>query len=156
MFPGKVQRKANDMKRLTRISHQFACRHRLVVCGRGRASSSAREYCCPGNLCNVHDINTGDHYLGCASNPFPQGLLFGFGAVVMLINNADYSTGGTGIVGGSNMVAIHLAEYLGGDMFMGFIFRCRLCHYSRSGIRHYPVRRRHRIPRSVFQCHTPP
>ncbi len=48
-------------------------------------------------------------------------LIIGFGAVVMLINNADYSTGGTGIVGGSNMVAIHLAEYLGGDMFMGFI-----------------------------------
>ena len=48
-------------------------------------------------------------------------LIIGFGAVAILINNADYSTGGTGIVGGSNMVAIHLAEYLGGDMFMGFI-----------------------------------
>ena len=48
-------------------------------------------------------------------------LIIGLGAVVMLVNNPEYSTGGTGIVGGSNMVAIHLAQYIGGDVFMGFI-----------------------------------
>jgi len=48
-------------------------------------------------------------------------LIIGFGAVVMLIDNADYSTGGTGVIGGSNMVAVHLAHYVGGDIFMGFI-----------------------------------
>ena len=48
-------------------------------------------------------------------------LIIGLGAVVMLVNNPEYSTGGTDIVGGSNMVAIHLAKYIGGDVFMGFI-----------------------------------
>ncbi len=48
-------------------------------------------------------------------------LIIGLGAVVMLINNANYSTGGTGVIGGSNMVAVHLAQYVGGDIFMGFI-----------------------------------
>ena len=48
-------------------------------------------------------------------------LIIGLAAVVMLVNNPEYSTGGTDIVGGSNMVAIHLAKYIGGDVFMGFI-----------------------------------
>ena len=48
-------------------------------------------------------------------------LIIGFGAVATLMNNPEYSTGGTGIIGGSNMVAVHLAEYIGGDIFMGFI-----------------------------------
>jgi len=48
-------------------------------------------------------------------------LIIGFGAIVLLINNPAYSTGGTGVIGGSNMVAIHLAQYVGGDIFMGFI-----------------------------------
>ena len=48
-------------------------------------------------------------------------LIIGFGAIVLLMNNADYSTGGTGVVGGSNMVAVHLAQLVGGDIFMGFI-----------------------------------
>ncbi len=48
-------------------------------------------------------------------------LIIGLGAIVMLIDNADYSRGGTDIVGGSNMVAIHLAQIVGGDVFMGFI-----------------------------------
>lgn len=48
-------------------------------------------------------------------------LIIGFGAVAMLVDNSDYSTGGTDVIGGSNMVAIHLAQYVGGDVFMGFI-----------------------------------
>lgn len=48
-------------------------------------------------------------------------LIIGIGAVALLMNNSEYSTGGTSVVGGSNMVAIHLARFIGGDIFMGFI-----------------------------------
>ncbi|MFT7177569.1 MAG: cation/acetate symporter [Halioglobus sp.] len=48
-------------------------------------------------------------------------IIVGLGAVVFLLDNADYSLGGTDIVGGSNMAAIHLAQIIGGDVFMGFI-----------------------------------
>ncbi len=48
-------------------------------------------------------------------------LIIGFGAIALLINNPDYSNGGIDIIGGSNMVAIHLARFVGGDVFMGFI-----------------------------------
>ncbi|NKB36828.1 MAG: cation/acetate symporter ActP [Gammaproteobacteria bacterium] len=48
-------------------------------------------------------------------------LIIGFGAVVMLVDNPEYSNGGTDVIGGSNMVAIHLAQFVGGDVFMGFI-----------------------------------
>ncbi len=48
-------------------------------------------------------------------------IVVGLGAVVFLLDNANYSLGGTDIVGGSNMAAIHLAQIIGGDVFMGFI-----------------------------------
>lgn len=48
-------------------------------------------------------------------------LIVGLGAIVLLVDNADYSSGGLDIVGGSNMVGIHLARIVGGDVFMGFI-----------------------------------
>lgn len=48
-------------------------------------------------------------------------IIAGLGAVVFLLDNANYSLGGTDIVGGSNMAAIHLAQIIGGDVFMGFI-----------------------------------
>lgn len=48
-------------------------------------------------------------------------IIVGLGAVVMLIGNQTYWKGGVEIVGGSNMVAIHLAQIVGGDVFMGFI-----------------------------------
>lgn len=48
-------------------------------------------------------------------------IIVGLGAVVFLLDNANYSLGGTDIVGGSNMAAIHLAQIIGGDVFMGFI-----------------------------------
>jgi cation/acetate symporter len=48
-------------------------------------------------------------------------LIIGFGAVALLINNPEFSTGGTNVIGGSNLVAIHLAKYVAGDVFMGFI-----------------------------------
>ncbi len=48
-------------------------------------------------------------------------LIIGMGAIIMLVGNPSYSTGGTEVAGGSNMVAIHLAQLVGGDEFMGFI-----------------------------------
>jgi cation/acetate symporter len=51
--------------------------------------------------------------------------IIGFGAVVDLMQNPSaYFIGGkveNGLQGGSNMAAIHLAQSLGGNMFLGFI-----------------------------------
>jgi cation/acetate symporter len=51
--------------------------------------------------------------------------IIGFGAVVNLIPNpADYFVGGElakGLKGGGNMAAVHLANAVGGNMFLGFI-----------------------------------
>ena len=48
--------------------------------------------------------------------------IIGFGAIVLLTNNPaflDPETGG--IVGGDNMVAVHLSRAVGGEVFLGFI-----------------------------------
>jgi len=51
--------------------------------------------------------------------------IIGFGAVVNLIPNpADYYVGGElakGLKGGGNMAAVHLANAVGGNLFLGFI-----------------------------------
>ena len=51
--------------------------------------------------------------------------IIGFGAVVNLIPNpAEYFVGGElakGLKGGGNMAAVHLANAVGGNMFLGFI-----------------------------------
>src|SRR4051795_2478094 len=55
--------------------------------------------------------------------------IIGFGAIVLLMNNPDFFRPGpdgtinpiTNMVGGTNMVAIHLAKAVGGDLFLGFI-----------------------------------
>ncbi|MBI1733126.1 MAG: cation/acetate symporter ActP [Gammaproteobacteria bacterium] len=47
--------------------------------------------------------------------------IVGLGAAALLVGHPDYSPQGTQIIGGSNMVAIHLARELGGEPFMGFI-----------------------------------
>jgi cation/acetate symporter len=48
-------------------------------------------------------------------------VIIGLGAITMLVGNPRYSSGGTEVAGGSNMVAIHVAQIVGGDVFMGFI-----------------------------------
>jgi cation/acetate symporter len=48
-------------------------------------------------------------------------LLIGVGAMVFLVDHAQYSIGGTDLVGGSNMAAIHLSSVIGGPAFMGFV-----------------------------------
>jgi cation/acetate symporter len=48
--------------------------------------------------------------------------VIGFGAIVLVLNQPEFMTAdGKGIMGGSNMAAIHLAKAVGGDMFLGFI-----------------------------------
>jgi cation/acetate symporter len=55
--------------------------------------------------------------------------IIGFGAIVLLMNDPSYfkvAADGTynkltGVQGGANMVAIHLAKAVGGDLFLGFI-----------------------------------
>jgi len=50
-------------------------------------------------------------------------LLFvlGFGAIALLTGDATYQDAAGNILGGSNMIAIHLADKLGGSILMGFI-----------------------------------
>ncbi|PWC37668.1 cation acetate symporter [Azospirillum sp. TSO35-2] len=52
--------------------------------------------------------------------------IIGFGAIVMIAGNDSYllrdaSGAVTGLRGGGNMAAIHLAHAIGGDLFLGFI-----------------------------------
>jgi len=52
--------------------------------------------------------------------------LIGFGAIALLMNDPSYFTGATaskvtGLIGGPNMAAIHLAGAMGGPLFFGFI-----------------------------------
>ena len=48
-------------------------------------------------------------------------LFIGLGAIVLLTNNPEFTSGGLQLRGGSNMAAIHLAQIIGGNIFMGFI-----------------------------------
>ncbi len=54
--------------------------------------------------------------------------IIGFGAIVMVLNNPEYLdmakqaiSGGSPLIGGKNMAAIHLSHAVGGDYFLGFI-----------------------------------
>jgi len=54
--------------------------------------------------------------------------IIGFGAIVLVLNHPEYLdlakqavSGGTPILGGKNMAAIHLSHAVGGDLFLGFI-----------------------------------
>ena len=54
--------------------------------------------------------------------------IIGFGAIVMVYTNPEYLdvakqavSGGSPILGGNNMAAIHLSHAVGGDFFLGFI-----------------------------------
>ncbi|CAD5108928.1 cation acetate symporter [Zestomonas carbonaria] len=45
----------------------------------------------------------------------------GFGAIVIVGTNADFRDASGAIIGGGNMVAVHLAQAVGGSLFLGFI-----------------------------------
>lgn len=48
-------------------------------------------------------------------------LFIGLGAIVLLTDNPEFTSGGLHVHGGSNMAAIHLSQIIGGNIFMGFI-----------------------------------
>src|SRR5260370_28207226 len=50
-------------------------------------------------------------------------LLFvlGFGAIALVSANSQFSDAGGGLIGGINMVALHLADAVGGSLLLGFI-----------------------------------
>jgi cation/acetate symporter len=54
--------------------------------------------------------------------------IIGFGAIVLVLKNPEYLdmakqaiSGGSPLIGGKNMAAIHLSHAVGGDYFLGFI-----------------------------------
>ena len=79
----------------------------------------------------VKDANcarTSVFYASCFITAFSIFMpLIGFGAIGILMNDPEYFVGGaagnklTAMIGGSNMVALHLASSLGGPLFFGFI-----------------------------------
>ncbi|MNF59953.1 Cation/acetate symporter ActP [compost metagenome] len=48
-------------------------------------------------------------------------ICIGFGAIVMVGKDSQFLTGAGGVIGGANMVAVHLSKAVGGDLFFGFI-----------------------------------
>lgn len=47
--------------------------------------------------------------------------IIGFGAIVYIMNQPEYTTVDGAIIGGANMVAIHLSHAIGGNIFLGFM-----------------------------------
>lgn len=47
--------------------------------------------------------------------------IIGFGAITMVATNPAYLAADGGLRGGGNMAAIHLAQAIGGDFFLGFV-----------------------------------
>ena len=47
--------------------------------------------------------------------------IIGFGAIVLVSTNPQYLEPNGGLVGGGNMAAVHLANAVGGNIFLGFI-----------------------------------
>ncbi len=48
-------------------------------------------------------------------------IFIGFAAVSLIMFNPDYHDAGGRLIGGRNMVVLHLTHYLGGDVLLGFI-----------------------------------
>ncbi|BBH14910.1 cation/acetate symporter [Chromobacterium haemolyticum] len=48
-------------------------------------------------------------------------ILVGFGAILIVGGDAGFRDEGGGIVGGANMVAVHLAQAVGGNLFLGLV-----------------------------------
>jgi cation/acetate symporter len=47
--------------------------------------------------------------------------IIGFGAITLVLTNPDFLTPDGKLVGGNNMAAVHLANAVGGNVFLGFI-----------------------------------
>lgn len=48
-------------------------------------------------------------------------IIIGFGAVYFVMDNDSYHDAAGQMIGGSNMVALHLSHYLGGELMLGYI-----------------------------------
>lgn len=48
-------------------------------------------------------------------------IVVGFGAIVMVGTNPEFRDASGAIIGGGNMIAVHLAQAVGGNLFLGFI-----------------------------------
>ncbi|NIB43497.1 cation/acetate symporter ActP [Pseudomaricurvus alkylphenolicus] len=48
-------------------------------------------------------------------------ILIGFGAVALIMGNDTYHDAQGSMIGGGNMVVLHVTHYLGGDLLLGFI-----------------------------------
>ena len=48
-------------------------------------------------------------------------LVVGFGAVSLIMFNPDYQSAAGALMGGRNMVVLHTAHFLGGDILLGFV-----------------------------------
>jgi cation/acetate symporter len=48
-------------------------------------------------------------------------ILIGFGAISLIMFNGDYHDAAGNIMGGNNMVVLHISHLLGGDILLGFI-----------------------------------
>lgn len=47
--------------------------------------------------------------------------IIGFGAILLVGTNPDFRDAAGGLIGGNNMAAVHLADAVGGSLFLGFI-----------------------------------
>jgi cation/acetate symporter len=47
--------------------------------------------------------------------------IIGLGAIVYVSKNAEFLTADGGLIGGSNMSAVHLSKVIGGDLLLGFV-----------------------------------
>ncbi|MGC5698678.1 cation acetate symporter [Pseudomonas sp. NFXW11] len=48
-------------------------------------------------------------------------IVIGFGAIIMVGTEPEYRDASGAIIGGANMIAVHLAQAVGGNLFLGFI-----------------------------------
>jgi cation/acetate symporter len=48
-------------------------------------------------------------------------VVIGFGTIALVADNPDYHDASGAVIGGVNMVAVHLAHAVGGNVFLGFI-----------------------------------
>ncbi len=48
-------------------------------------------------------------------------IIIGYGAVTFVMGNPEYHDAAGNILGGGNMVALHLTQYMGGDLMLGFM-----------------------------------
>ena len=76
--------------------------------------------------------------------------IIGFGAIMLVGANPAFKDAAGQLIGGNNMAAVHLADAVGGNLFLGFIFGS-LRHYPGGGGGPDPRRRVSGVARPVRQ-----